>query len=64
LSSRLLTIPEETEDEDSSSVGKSSSQVYEQELKDLQQIEQNFFAFVLPWLKLIPEGASVPLEEV
>lgn len=37
---------------------------FEQELRDLAAIEQDFFSFVLPWLKLIPEGASVPLEEV
>jgi hypothetical protein len=36
----------------------------QQELKELAAIEQDFFSFVLPWLKLIPEGASVPLEEV
>ena len=37
---------------------------FQEELKDLEFIEQDFFSFVLPWLKLIPEGASVPLEEV
>ena len=37
---------------------------FQRELDDLAEIEQDFFSFVLPWLKLIPEGASVPLEEV
>ena len=71
-SDRLHPIPEEPEDETSTSSELSRECLefeilkndFRQELKDLEFIEQDFFSFVLPWLKLIPEGASVPLEEV
>ena len=77
-SSSLPPIPEEIEgEEDQLEMHEDHFQIilkndlqqefkndYQQELKDLEFIEHDFFSFVIPWLKLIPEGASVPLEEV
>ena len=73
-SSSLPPIPEEIEgEEDQLELHENHFQMifknelkndYQQELKDLEFIEHDFFSFVIPWLKLIPEGASVPLEEV